>query len=61
METVSRELFELKIGVADASEYMPRVHEIHMPCQWQKHCFDGKCPALMRKNGNLYCAKKTSH
>jgi hypothetical protein len=38
-------------------EYMPRVHEVRAPCQWLKHCNDGKCPAFVRLNGNFYCAK----
>lgn len=37
--------------------YMPRVYEVRAPCQWLKHCYDGKCPAFIRINGNFYCAK----
>jgi hypothetical protein len=37
--------------------YMPRIHEVRAPCQWLKNCYDGKCPAFVRKNGNFYCSK----
>jgi len=37
--------------------YMPRVSELRVPCQWLKNCYDGKCPAFVRHNGNFYCAK----
>ncbi len=37
--------------------FMPRVHEVRAPCQWLNHCYEGKCPAFMRVNGNFYCAK----
>ncbi|MCL4429993.1 MAG: hypothetical protein M1167_04495 [Chloroflexi bacterium] len=37
--------------------YMPRIHEVRAPCQWLKNCYDGKCPAFVRQNGNFYCAK----
>jgi len=58
METLSRDLFELKLQLVDSHGYMPRVYEVNMPCQWLKHCYGGKCPAFRRINGNLYCAKK---
>jgi hypothetical protein len=61
LETISKELFELKIEVVDPRVYMPRVHEVKMPCQWLNQCYDGKCPALRRINGNMYCARKNSH
>jgi hypothetical protein len=38
--------------------YKRRVYEIRSPCQWLKHCYDGKCPALMRIDGNFYCGKE---
>ena len=42
--------------------YVPRVYEVRSPCQWLKHCYDGKCPALVRINGNFYCARaKQNH
>jgi hypothetical protein len=37
--------------------YMPRIHDVRAPCQWLKNCYDGKCPAFVRQNGNFYCAK----
>jgi hypothetical protein len=37
--------------------YMPRVYEVRSPCQWLKHCYDGKCPAFTKLNGNFYCAR----
>ncbi|HMK94974.1 MAG TPA: hypothetical protein VK536_06180 [Candidatus Limnocylindrales bacterium] len=37
--------------------YMPRVYEVRSPCQWLKNCYDGKCPAFMKINGNFYCAR----
>ena len=61
METVSQDLFELKLEVLSNREYMPRIHEVNLPCQWLEHCQDGKCPAFRRINGNFYCARKTSH
>ena len=36
---------------------MPRVSEVRAPCQWLKNCYNGKCPAFVRQNGNFYCAK----
>ncbi|MCW4024736.1 MAG: hypothetical protein NWF01_06845 [Candidatus Bathyarchaeota archaeon] len=39
-------------------DYIPRVFEVQAPCQWLEHCYNGKCPAFVRKNGNYYCAKK---
>jgi hypothetical protein len=48
-----------QISVTSSShEYMPRVYEVRAPCQWLKHCDDGKCPAFVRLNGNFYCAKR---
>ncbi|MCW4004006.1 MAG: hypothetical protein NWE95_08875 [Candidatus Bathyarchaeota archaeon] len=41
--------------------YMPRVHEVRAPCQWLEHCYDGKCPAFVRLNGNFYCARNRNH
>ena len=42
--------------------YMQRVFEIRSPCQWLEHCYDGKCPAFMKLNGNFYCAQaKQNH
>jgi hypothetical protein len=63
METVFQEAFELKLKpqVVSHHEYMPRVYEVNLPCQWLEHCQDGKCPALTKINGNFYCAKKNSH
>ena len=37
--------------------YMPRVYEVRAPCQWLEHCYDGKCPAFTKLNGNFYCAR----
>jgi len=39
-------------------EFMPRIYEVRSPCQWLKHCYDGKCPAFVRANGNFYCSKR---
>ena len=36
--------------------YMPRVYDVRAPCQWLKHCYDGKCQAFTKVNGNFYCA-----
>ena len=36
--------------------FMPRVYEVKSPCQWLKNCNDGKCPSLIKLNGNFYCA-----
>lgn len=38
--------------------FMRRVYDVHAPCQWQKNCFNGKCPALIHAAGNLYCARE---
>lgn len=56
----SQNLFEFKLGVLRNQDYMPRVSEVNLPCQWLRHCFDGKCPVFRKKNGNYYCAKKTN-
>lgn len=61
MESVFQELFELKTEVLATHEYMPRVHEVQLPCQWLEHCYNGKCPAFKRRKGNFYCARKNSH
>jgi hypothetical protein len=61
MESIIKGLFELDPEVVEPNQYMPRVYDVNMPCQWLEHCYDGKCSALRRKNGNLYCAKKNSH
>lgn len=53
------QLFEPKLETVGDNAYMPRVYEVKMPCQWLMNCYEGKCPALRRKNGNLYCAKKS--
>jgi hypothetical protein len=37
--------------------YMPRVFDVRAPCQWLEHCYDGKCPAFTKLNGNFYCAR----
>jgi hypothetical protein len=60
METTSQHLFELKLDVVDSRDYMPRVNEVKMPCQWLHHCYGGKCPAFTVKNGNFYCARKNA-
>jgi hypothetical protein len=63
METVFQEAFELKLKPTAVAthEYMPRVYEVNLPCQWLTHCNDGKCPAFTRLNGNFYCARKNTH
>ncbi len=38
--------------------FMRRVYDVHAPCQWQHHCYDGKCRALLHIGGNLYCARE---
>jgi hypothetical protein len=43
--------------IFDSQGYMPRVYEVRAPCQWLKNCYDGKCPAFIRLNGNFYCAR----
>jgi hypothetical protein len=50
--------FNPKNLVNDSHRYMPRVHEVRSPCQWLEHCEDGKCPSLVKVNGNFYCAKR---
>jgi hypothetical protein len=35
---------------------MPRVHDVKSPCQWLNKCESGKCPSLVKLNGNFYCA-----
>ena len=55
------DLFELKLEVIGSREYMPRIYEVNLPCQWLRHCYDGKCPALKKIGGNYYCARKISH
>jgi hypothetical protein len=37
--------------------YMPRIYEVQAPCQWLKHCYEGKCPAFVKLNGNFYCSR----
>ncbi len=61
METVFQDLVELKNQVIDAHGYMPRVYDVNLPCQWLKNCYNGKCPALTKIQGNFYCALKKSH
>jgi hypothetical protein len=34
-----------------------RVYEVRSPCQWLKHCDNGKCPAFLCLNGNFYCVR----
>jgi len=50
METVFQEAFELKLKprAVASHEYMPRVYEVNLPCQWLTNCNDGKCPAFTR-------------
>jgi hypothetical protein len=62
METVFKDIFELKTeALASRHEYMPRVFEVNLPCQWLHHCYNGKCPAFTKIGRNFYCAKKSSH
>ena len=37
--------------------FMPRIYDVRAPCQWLDHCYDGKCPAFTKLNGNFYCAQ----
>jgi hypothetical protein len=63
METTLERLFK-RISpkeIVNSREYMPRVHDVRAPCQWLEHCYDGKCPAFVRLNGNFYCARKINH
>jgi len=48
---------ETQKEIINTRAYMPRVYEVRSPCQWLKNCYDGKCPAFIRQNGNFYCAK----
>jgi hypothetical protein len=60
LETILDELsFEKKQALM--KEYIPRVYEVRAPCQWLENCYEGKCPAFVRKNGNFYCAKRKLH
>lgn len=38
--------------------FMRRVYDVHSACQWQKNCYNGKCPALIHAAGNFYCARE---
>jgi len=60
-KNVFKDNFEL--GSEDLVSYgfMPRVHDVNKPCRWLTSCKNGKCPALKRLGGNLYCAKKNNH
>jgi len=60
-QTVHPNLFELNLEVLSSHEYMPRIYEVNLPCQWLRHCYNGKCPALKKIGGNYYCARKNSH
>ena len=55
MEQISKR--ETRKETINSRAYMPRIHEVRAPCQWLKNCYDGKCPAFVRHNGNFYCAK----
>ncbi len=58
-ETVFPDLFELRIASTLAHrEFMPRVHDVNMPCRWLQQCRNGKCPAFTVISGNYYCARK---
>jgi hypothetical protein len=41
--------------------FMPRVFEVRAPCQWLEHCYEGKCPAFMKVNGNFYCSRRNQN
>jgi len=34
MVIVSQNLFEFKLGVLRSQDYIPRVSEVNLPCQW---------------------------
>ncbi len=57
-QTVFEDIFELKKEAVASHPYYPRIYEVKMPCQWLKNCYDGKCPAFTKINGNYYCARK---
>ncbi len=59
MEVVLKQISKREIPKESINTrgYMPRVHEIRAPCQWLNNCYEGKCPAFIRQNGNFYCAK----
>lgn len=61
MESVNQLVFELKLETVNDKEYMPRINEVNLPCQWLQHCYEGKCPAFRKKAGNYYCARKEAH
>lgn len=61
MESVHEQLFELNLETVNDREYMPRISEVNLPCQWLSHCYNGKCPAFRKKSGNYYCARKNRH
>ena len=45
-------------SVSNVYSYRRRVYEVQSPCQWLEHCFNGKCPAFQRINGNFYCVRE---
>lgn len=60
-QTVVPEVFELKLEILNPHEYMPRINEVNLPCQWLHHCYNGKCQAFRKIGGNFYCARRVSH
>ena len=36
--------------------FMRRISDVHSPCQWKHNCHGGRCPALVRAGGNMYCS-----
>ena len=58
MGTILDELRPENRNMALVRESMHRVYEVRAPCQWLKHCENGKCPAFVRLNGNFYCSKR---
>lgn len=55
MEKISRR--EKSKETFNSQGYMPRIYEVRAPCQWLENCYDGKCPAFTKVNGNFYCAR----
>ncbi len=51
---------ENKRAIMTPYKYRRRVYEVQSPCQWLEHCYGGKCPALMRIDGNFYCGRESA-
>lgn len=61
MEILYKKSRTQNFELPESTEFMPRVYDVKLPCQWLTNCDSGRCPAFIRKNGNFYCARKTLH